>query len=58
MAGTPFTIGADASCTDGVCGEVSRVVVDRRALYSPTTARAGLDAPALTSGKSGGAGAG
>jgi len=23
-----FTIGADASCTDGVCGEVSRVVVD------------------------------
>ena len=25
---TPFTIGADASCTDGVCGEVSRVVVD------------------------------
>ena len=29
MAGTtPFTIGADASCTDGVCGEVSRVVVD------------------------------
>lgn len=25
---TPVTIGADASCTDGVCGEVSRVVVD------------------------------
>lgn len=25
---TPFTIGADASCADGVCGEVSRVVVD------------------------------
>ncbi len=25
---TPFTIGADASCTDGVCGAVSRVVVD------------------------------
>jgi len=25
---TPFTIGADVSCTDGVCGEVSRVVVD------------------------------
>ena len=25
---TPFTIGADASCTDGVCGEVSRVVID------------------------------
>ena len=24
----PFTIGADASCTDGVCGKVSRVVVD------------------------------
>jgi hypothetical protein len=25
---TQFTIGADASCTDGACGEVSRVVVD------------------------------
>jgi hypothetical protein len=25
---TQFTIGADASCTDGPCGEVSRVVVD------------------------------
>ncbi len=25
---TQFTIGADVSCTDGVCGEVSRVVVD------------------------------
>jgi sporulation protein YlmC with PRC-barrel domain len=25
---TPFTIGADASCADGVCGEVSRVVID------------------------------
>ncbi|HKB30119.1 MAG TPA: PRC-barrel domain-containing protein [Streptosporangiaceae bacterium] len=25
---TPFTIGAEALCTDGVCGEVSRVVVD------------------------------
>ena len=24
----PFTIGADASCADGVCGEVTRVVVD------------------------------
>ena len=24
----PFTIGAEASCADGVCGEVSRVVVD------------------------------
>jgi sporulation protein YlmC with PRC-barrel domain len=24
----PFTIGADAICTDGVCGQVSRVVVD------------------------------
>lgn len=24
-----FTIGVDASCIDGVCGEVSRVVVDR-----------------------------
>jgi sporulation protein YlmC with PRC-barrel domain len=29
MAGTTqFTIGADVSCTDGVCGEVYRVVVD------------------------------
>jgi sporulation protein YlmC with PRC-barrel domain len=25
---TQFTIGADAVCTDGICGEVSRVVVD------------------------------
>jgi sporulation protein YlmC with PRC-barrel domain len=25
---TPFTIGADATCADGVCGTVSRVVVD------------------------------
>jgi len=25
---TQFTIGAEANCTDGVCGEVSRVVVD------------------------------
>jgi sporulation protein YlmC with PRC-barrel domain len=25
---TPFTIGADASCSDGICGVVSRVVVD------------------------------
>jgi sporulation protein YlmC with PRC-barrel domain len=25
---TQFTIGADANCTDGICGEVSRVVVD------------------------------
>src|ERR1017187_1927312 len=23
-----FTIGADATCSDGVCGEVSRVVID------------------------------
>ena len=28
MAETPFTIGADARCTDGVCGKVTRVVVD------------------------------
>ena len=28
MAGTPFVIGADARCTDGVCGKVIRVVVD------------------------------
>jgi sporulation protein YlmC with PRC-barrel domain len=25
---TQFTIGAEASCTDGICGEVIRVVVD------------------------------
>src|ERR1700722_1993291 len=25
---TQFTIGSQAHCTDGVCGEVSRVVVD------------------------------
>src|SRR5690242_778307 len=25
---TPITIGAEASCTDGICGEVRRVVVD------------------------------
>ena len=25
---TPFTIGADASCSDGACGTVTRVVVD------------------------------
>ena len=25
---TSFTIGASASCTDGVCGKVTRVVVD------------------------------
>jgi sporulation protein YlmC with PRC-barrel domain len=28
VAETTFTIGVDASCTDGVCGEVSRVVVN------------------------------
>jgi sporulation protein YlmC with PRC-barrel domain len=28
---TEFTIGADVSCTDGVCGEVSCVVVDTAA---------------------------
>ena len=28
MAETSFAIGADARCTDGVCGKVSRVVVD------------------------------
>ena len=32
MAGTtPFTIGADVSCTDGVCGKVSHLVIDPRA---------------------------
>jgi hypothetical protein len=28
MAETPFTIGADASCTDGPCGEVARIIVN------------------------------
>jgi hypothetical protein len=28
ITGTPFRIGADARCTDGVCGKVTRVVVD------------------------------
>jgi len=28
MAETPFVIGADARCADGVCGKVTRVVVD------------------------------
>jgi sporulation protein YlmC with PRC-barrel domain len=28
MTMTQFTIGAEVSCTDGACGEVSRVVVD------------------------------
>jgi sporulation protein YlmC with PRC-barrel domain len=28
MPGTQFTIGSEARCTDGVCGEVTRVVVD------------------------------
>ena len=32
---TPFTIGADASCTDGACGKVTRVVVDPVAVLSP-----------------------
>ena len=32
MAGTtPLTIGADVSCADGVCGKVSRLVIDPRA---------------------------
>jgi hypothetical protein len=32
MAGiTPLTIGADVSCTDGVCGKVSRAVINLRA---------------------------
>jgi sporulation protein YlmC with PRC-barrel domain len=32
MAGTtPFTIGADVSCTDGVCGKLSRLVIDPHA---------------------------
>ncbi len=28
MADTEFDIGAEATCTDGACGEVSRVVID------------------------------
>lgn len=28
MAETTFTIGAEASCTDGICGDVRQVVVD------------------------------
>jgi hypothetical protein len=28
MAETPFTIGADARCTDGPCGVVARIIVD------------------------------
>jgi len=28
MAETPFAIGADARCSDGVCGKVTHVVVD------------------------------
>src|SRR5260370_9944024 len=28
MAGTPFTIGAGASCTDGPCGVLARIIVD------------------------------
>jgi hypothetical protein len=28
MAGTPFTIGAAASCTDGPCGLLARIIVD------------------------------
>jgi len=32
MAGTtPLTIGADVSCTDGVCGKVNRLVIDPHA---------------------------
>jgi hypothetical protein len=28
MTETPFTIGASASCTDGACGQLIRVVVN------------------------------
>jgi sporulation protein YlmC with PRC-barrel domain len=28
MAEMPFTIGADASCTDGPCGVVARIIID------------------------------
>jgi len=32
MAGmTPFTIGADVSCSDGICGKISRLVINPRA---------------------------
>ncbi len=27
-----FTIGAEASCSDGVCGKVSRLIIDPAAL--------------------------
>jgi hypothetical protein len=33
---TPFTIGAQANCTDGVCGELRRVVVDPVAPVTPS----------------------
>jgi len=28
---TPFTIGADVSCSDGICGKISRLVINPRA---------------------------
>jgi sporulation protein YlmC with PRC-barrel domain len=31
LAETPFTIGADVSCSDGVCGKVIRLVIDLHA---------------------------
>ena len=31
MAGTPFTIGSEVRCTDGVCGTLSGLVNDPRA---------------------------
>jgi hypothetical protein len=30
---TPFTIGADVSCSDGACGKVARVVVAQIASF-------------------------
>jgi hypothetical protein len=32
VTGTPLTIGADVTCTDGVGGGVSRLVIDPRAV--------------------------
>jgi len=29
---TQFTIGAEVSCSDGVCGNVTRVIVESRRL--------------------------
>lgn len=44
----PFRIGADASCTDGACGQVSRIIVNPvtrspgRSLISQSTPSTGM----------------